>query len=70
VLNKEESGQREDNTESELRIFTRSRKEVRKKGNGRLNYPNGQQFISIYKITNDVIHQPLIFGKDKTGKGL
>jgi hypothetical protein len=30
-LNTEESGQREDNTRSELRIFTRSRKEVSKK---------------------------------------
>jgi len=68
VLNKGESGQREDNTGSELRIFTRSRKEVRKKGSGILNYPSGQKFISIYKLTSNVLHEPLISRKDKPGK--
>jgi hypothetical protein len=51
VLNKEESGQREDNTRSELRIFTRGRKEVWKKGSGSFNYPNGQQFTSIINLS-------------------
>lgn len=70
MLNKEESGQREDNTGSELRIFTRSRKEVRKKGSGSLNYPNERQFISIYKLISDVRHESLIFRKDKAVKVL
>jgi len=68
VLNKGESGQREDNTGSELGIFTRSRKEERKKGSGILNYPSEQQFISIYKLTSNVLHKPLVFRKDKAGK--
>ena len=28
-----------------------------------MNYPNGQQFISIYKLISDVLHEPLIYRK-------